>query len=111
MYDYMKALQKRFDRQPHPDLDAQVEYAQEELRRDMERYSHLLCRKTPGSLEAGGLCSVVSVSYTHLDVYKRQSRTRTGASAGTPQRKRSWKPPRSVSASDPLSSSGCMRTG
>ena len=32
MYDYMKALQKRFDRQPHPDLDAQVEYAQEELR-------------------------------------------------------------------------------
>ena len=33
MYDYMKALQKRFDRQPHPDLDAQVEYAHEELRR------------------------------------------------------------------------------
>ena len=23
MYDYMKALQKRFDRQPHPELDAQ----------------------------------------------------------------------------------------
>ena len=36
MYDYMKALQKRFDRQPHPDLDAQVEYAQKELRRDMD---------------------------------------------------------------------------
>ena len=36
MYDYMKALQKRFDRQPHPDLDAQVEYAQEELRREMD---------------------------------------------------------------------------
>ena len=36
MYDYMKALQKRFDRQPHPDLDAQVEYAQEELRQDMD---------------------------------------------------------------------------
>ena len=36
MYDYMKALQKRFDRQPHLDLDAQVEYAQEELRRDMD---------------------------------------------------------------------------
>ena len=36
MYDYMKALQKRFDRQPYPDLDAQVEYAQEELRRDMD---------------------------------------------------------------------------
>ena len=33
-----------------------------------------------------------------------------GASAGTPQGKRSWKPPRSVSASYPLSSSGCMRT-
>ena len=36
MYDYMKALQKRFDCQPHPDLDAQVEYAHEELRRDMD---------------------------------------------------------------------------
>ena len=36
MYDYMKALQKRFDRQAHPDLDAQVEYAHEELRRDMD---------------------------------------------------------------------------
>ena len=36
MYDYMKALKKRFDRQPHPDLDAQVEYAQEELRRGMD---------------------------------------------------------------------------
>ena len=36
MYDYMKALQKRFDRQPHPELYAQVEYAQEELRRDMD---------------------------------------------------------------------------
>ena len=36
MYDYMKALQKRFDRQPHPELDAQVEYAQEKLRRDMD---------------------------------------------------------------------------
>ena len=30
MYDYMKALQKRFDRQSHPELDKQVEYAQEE---------------------------------------------------------------------------------
>ena len=35
MYDYMKALQKRFDRQEYSELDAQVEYAQEELRRDM----------------------------------------------------------------------------
>ena len=35
MYDYMKALQKRFDRQEHSELDKQVEYAQEELRRDM----------------------------------------------------------------------------
>ena len=26
MYDYMKALQKRFDRQEHSELDAQVEY-------------------------------------------------------------------------------------
>ena len=36
MYDYMKALQKRFDHQEHSKLDKQVEYAQEELRRDMD---------------------------------------------------------------------------
>ena len=36
MYDYMRALQKRFDRQEHSELDKQVEYAQEELRRDMD---------------------------------------------------------------------------
>ena len=36
MYDYMKALQKRFDRQPHPELAEQVERAQEELRRGMD---------------------------------------------------------------------------
>ena len=36
MYDYMKALQKRFDRQPHPELDAQVDRVQAELRRDMD---------------------------------------------------------------------------
>ena len=35
MYDYMRALQKRFDRQEHSELDKQVKYAQEELRRDM----------------------------------------------------------------------------
>ena len=33
MYDYMKALQKRFDRQEHSELDEQVKCAQEELRR------------------------------------------------------------------------------
>ena len=36
MYDYMKALQKRFDRQPHPELDTKIKSAQEELRRDMD---------------------------------------------------------------------------
>ena len=36
MYDYMKALQKRFDCQSHPDLDTQIKNAQEELRRDMD---------------------------------------------------------------------------
>ena len=40
MYDYMKALQKRFDRQVHGELDAQIEYAQEELRRDMDAAGH-----------------------------------------------------------------------
>ena len=36
MYGYMKALQKRFDRQSHPELDTQIKNAQEELRRDMD---------------------------------------------------------------------------
>ena len=36
MYDYKKALQKRFDRQEHSELDEQVKCAQEELRRDMD---------------------------------------------------------------------------
>ena len=36
MYDYMKALQKRFDRQEHGELDAQIDYAQVEMRRDMD---------------------------------------------------------------------------
>ena len=36
MYDYMKALQKRFDRQEHSELDEQVKCAQEELRQDMD---------------------------------------------------------------------------
>ena len=36
MYDYMKALQKRFDHQLHPELDTQVKSAQEELQRDMD---------------------------------------------------------------------------
>ena len=36
MYDYMKALQKRFDHQEHPELAEQVERAQEELRRNMD---------------------------------------------------------------------------
>ena len=36
MYDYMKALQKRFDRQSHPELDTQIERAHEDLRRDMD---------------------------------------------------------------------------
>ena len=36
MYDYMKALQKRFDRQEYPELAEQVERAHEELRRDMD---------------------------------------------------------------------------
>ena len=36
MYDYMKALQKHFDRQSHPELDTQIKSAHEELRRDMD---------------------------------------------------------------------------
>ena len=36
MYDYMKALQDRFDHQEHTELDEQVKCAQEELQRDMD---------------------------------------------------------------------------
>ena len=36
MYDYMKALQKRFDRQEYPELAEQVERAHEELLRNMD---------------------------------------------------------------------------
>ena len=36
MYDYLKALQKRFYRQAQPELDTQVKSTQEELRRDMD---------------------------------------------------------------------------
>ena len=36
MYDYMKALQDRFDYQEHTELDEQVKCAQEELRCDMD---------------------------------------------------------------------------
>ena len=65
MYDYMKALQKRFDRQEHSELDKQVEYAQAELRRDMydagrrkqlrllDAQNTLLARSTLMSFTAG----------------------------------------------------------
>ena len=36
MYDYMKALQDRFDYQEHTELDEQVKCAQAELRCDMD---------------------------------------------------------------------------
>ena len=36
MYDYMKALQKRFDRQEYPELAEQIEYTHEELLRNMD---------------------------------------------------------------------------
>ena len=36
MYDYMKALQKCFDRQEHSELDEQIKSAHEELRRGMD---------------------------------------------------------------------------
>ena len=36
MQDYMKALQKQFDRQEFDDLRALVEYAHEELKRSMD---------------------------------------------------------------------------
>lgn len=49
MYDYMKALQKRFDRQSHSELDTQIERAQEELRRGMDAAG---CRKLLRLLDA-----------------------------------------------------------
>ena len=55
MYDYMKALQKRFDRQEHSELDKQVKYAREELRRDMAK-----------ELEADGLYSFEKEEEEHI---------------------------------------------
>ena len=49
MYDYMKALQKRFDRQEHGELDAQIDYAQVELRRDTDATE---CKKLLRLLDA-----------------------------------------------------------
>ena len=49
MYDYMKALQKRFDHQSHPELDTQIKSAHEELRRDMDAAG---CRKLLRLLDA-----------------------------------------------------------
>ena len=49
MCDYMKALQKHFDRQSHPELDAQIKSAHEELRRDMDAVG---CRKLLRLLDA-----------------------------------------------------------
>ena len=49
MYDYMKALQKRVDRQEHGELDAQIDYAQVELRRDMDATE---CKKLLRLLDA-----------------------------------------------------------
>ena len=48
MYDYIKALQKRFDHQEHSELDKQVEYAQEELRRDMDAVGRGLPHRSGG---------------------------------------------------------------
>ena len=53
MYDYMKALQKRFDRQVHSELDAQVEYAQEKLLRLLDAQNTLLAESTLMSFTAG----------------------------------------------------------
>ena len=36
MQDYMKALQKQFDRQEFDDLNALVEYTHEELKKSMD---------------------------------------------------------------------------
>ena len=36
MQDYMKALQKQFDRQEFDDLNALVEYAHEDLKENMD---------------------------------------------------------------------------
>ena len=35
MNDYMKSLQKHFDRQEHNELDEQIRYARENLRQDL----------------------------------------------------------------------------
>ena len=53
MYDYMRALQKRFDRQEHSELDKQVEYAQAELLRLLDAQNTLLAESKLMSFTAG----------------------------------------------------------
>ena len=64
MYDYMKALQKRFDRQPHPDLDAQVEYAQATLMSFTAGFK--LAWGMAKELEADGLYSFEQEEEEHI---------------------------------------------
>ena len=51
MYDYMKALQKRFDRQEHSKLDAHIKSAHEELHDD-NPFATAQC--TEGEAHGGG---------------------------------------------------------
>ena len=91
MYDYMKALQKRFDRQPHPELYTQVEYAREELRRDMDAAERkkllrlldaqnaLLTESTLMSFTAGfklaaGIAGELGAPYSFMPTRKKKQR-------------------------------------
>ena len=53
MYDYMKALKKRFDRQSHPELDKQVEYGRKKLLRLLDAQNTLLVESKLMSFTAG----------------------------------------------------------
>ena len=55
MYDYMKALQKRFDRQSHPELDTQIERAagRKKLLRLLDAQNTLLVESKLMSFTAG----------------------------------------------------------
>ena len=94
MYDYMKALQKRFDRQSHPELDTQIKSAQEELRRDMDAAGRrkllrlldaqnaLLTEYTLMSFAAGfklaaGIAGELGAPYTHATRQKQDEAAQT----------------------------------
>ena len=92
MYDYMKALQKHFDCQEHGELDAQIEYAQAELRRDMDAAGR---RKLLRLIDAQNVLLVEATLMSFTAGFKlawawRKSWRQTGSIAVRRNRRTKW---------------------